>query len=306
MNIEKRTDGINRMYVAEHTVSGTTTELLDIQESIKHTNISKCYYKPTSDKPVTFLKINPNKGKIDNAMVKSHKEFEQIVEQIFIDIGADISKFNYRRADLSINTDESGDYYLYKKLYKLIICCLSIDNGIIDNAYECNQLWSCKSLNIAIKNSMIEAENYNKEIESHGAVPTTNRLELRTKQISDNSTLEEEFAKKWCKRLESARTRYADVMKTYNDNLERLYKEDLAKPKKDRSYLSLNAFLMQYSSCIFCTAQMKDLVSRFDEVNNPESKAKNFKRYHKIEYISKTDLNVVIRALKKKIKEYYR
>ena len=44
---------------------------------------------------VTFLKINPNKGKIDNAMVKSHKEFEQIVEQIFIDIGADISKFNY-------------------------------------------------------------------------------------------------------------------------------------------------------------------------------------------------------------------
>lgn len=305
MKLEKRNACIEKTYIAEHTFSGTTEEILDLQETIKNQNVSECYYKAAKDKPVTYLKINPNKGLSDNTMVKSHKEFESIVKNLFEEIGADINKFHYRRADLSINTDESGDYYLYRKLYKLILCCIAIDNNI-DNVYESNHLWTCMNLNVAIKNSTIEAENYNKEIESHGVVPTTNRLELRSKQISDNSTLKKEFVKKWCDRLERARRCYKAVQMKYNDNLERLYKEDLQKPKKERKYLSLNAFLLQYSSCIFCTAQMRDLVSRFDEVSNPDSKAKNFKKAHHIEYITQTDLNVVIRALKKKIRDYYK
>lgn len=68
----------------------------------------------------------------------------------------------------------------------------------------------------------------------------------------------------------------------------------------------MNAFLLQYSDCIFCSRQMVDLVSRFEEVRDPRLKAENFKKKHAIEYFSQHDLDVVIRAIKKKIKEYFK
>ena len=73
----------------------------------------------------------------------------------------------------------------------------------------------------------------------------------------------------------------------YNDELERIYKEEKdAFPVKFRS---LTDFLIQYQNCIFCKAQMVDLLSRFDEVKNPETRAKNHKKRYGIEYFSKKD-----------------
>lgn len=307
MQVEKRNKYIDNIYVATHTVSGIVDENLNLSKTNGHKKIKKSYHKLLKDRDteVTYLMLNPNKGMPDNRMIESYSLFKEVLEQIFEDIHGSVDKFHIRRADLSINTDVSGDFELYKKLHRLILCCISIEYDII-NTYESYDLWTCKNLNLAIKSTTIEAENYDKEVESHGAVPTTNRLELRTKQIADGSTLDREFAEKWCKRLELARMNFKDVQQKYNDNLERLYKSDLQKPKKERNYLSLNAFLMQYSDCIFCTEQMVDLVSRFEEVSNPKIKAENFKKAHKIEYFSQHDLDVVIRAIKKKIKEYFK
>ena len=90
-----------------------------------------------------------------------------------------------------------------------------------------------------------------------------------------------------------------------NYHLERLYKKDLTKPKKERDYISLNAFLMQYREAIYCRGQMIDLLSRFDEVKNPKKKADRFKEKHKIEYFSQSDLNKIIDVLREKTEEYF-
>lgn len=307
MKLQKRKKYIDDLYIATHTISGISEERLNLEETERHSKISESYHKRQKDREneVTYLRLNPNKSMAGNEMIQSYELFKEVLGQIFSEVGGDIEKFHIRRADLSINSDTAGDFELYKKLNRLILCCISVEYDVI-NTYESYDLWTCKALNLAIKSSTIEAENYDKEQESHGSVPTTNRLELRSKQIADGSTLEREFAEKWCKRLELARMNYEEVQKRYNDNLERLYKEDLEKPKRDRSYLSLNAFLMQYSDCIFCSRQMIDLVSRFEEVRDPRLKAENFKKNHAIEYFSKHDLDVVIRAIKKKIKEYFK
>lgn len=307
MRIEKRKKYIDNIYVRLHTISGVSDEKIDLEKTAKHKNITKSYNKRYENREdeSTYLLINPNKGVENNGMLETYEEFKEVLYWIFDDLGSEVDEFHIRRADLSINTDTAGDFDLYRKMHRAILCCLSYEYNIT-NTYESNNLWTQKHLNLAIKGSTIEAENYDKEEESHGSVPTTNRFELRSLQIGDDNTLKKEFAEKWCKRLDLAKMNYRSVQMKYNDNLERLYKEDLKKPKKQREYLSLNAFLMQYSDCIFSTAQMIDLVSRFDEVKNPTEKARNFKNAHAIEYISQKDLNLVIRAIKRKIKEYFK
>ena len=119
------------------------------------------------------------------------------------------------------------------------------------------------------------------------------------------STIEYQFMEKWFERLDKAQKVFEDVQKEYNDHLEKLYKDDLRKPSKERDYLSLNAFLLQYKECIYTRKQMIDLVRRFEEVKNPVKKANKFKENHKIEYFSKKDLEYIIKILKKKTTEYF-
>ena len=89
------------------------------------------------------------------------------------------------------------------------------------------------------------------------------------------------------------------------EHLEQLYKRDIAKPPKERNYLSLNAFLLQHKEAIYTRKQMIDLVSRFEEVGNPTKKADKFKDKHRIEYFSQKDLDYIIGILKKKTSEYF-
>ena len=113
--------------------------------------------------------------------------------------------------------------------------------------------------------------------------------------------------KKWFERLDKALKQFENVQEEYNNHLEKLYKEDLAKPPKERNYLSLDGFLLQYKECIYARKQMIDLLSRFEEVGEEkaEKRANKFKEKHKIEYFSKADLRYIIDVLKKKTREYF-
>lgn len=73
--------------------------------------------------------------------------------------------------------------------------------------------------------------------------------------------------------------------------LEALYKTDLKKEKKERNYLSLNAFLLQYNESIYTRKQMIDLLSRFDEVKNPTKRADKLEELHSIKYITQEDVD---------------
>lgn len=302
----KRNKYIDNLYTALHTLSGVYTEPINLEDAEMQPNIRECKLQKVKgqDQEVTYLLINPNKGQEGNQMVTSYSQFQEIMDNIFFELHGNIAFYHIRRADMSFNSDCDGDFDLYKKLHRLLLCCLSNEYSVV-NCYESRDIWTLKSLNIAIKNDYLEAENYDKSKESHGSVPTTNRLELRSKKIKDNSTLEYEFMKKWSDRLDKASANFKAVQMRYNANLEKLYKLDLAKPKKDREYLNLTAFLMQYKDCIFTKMQMVDLLSRFDEVKNPVSRAENFKKKHTIEYFSQKDLKLVVKALKECMSRYF-
>lgn len=307
MNIEKRKNYINHLYASIHTLSGVYDEALDLLQTgsipiIKESNHKKVR---NEERKVTYLMLNPNSTQPDHRMITRYSDFNRMMNSVFELLNADMEKFHVRRADMSLNTDDPNDYELYKKLNRALICCVANEYKVV-NTYATQDLWTFASLNMAIKNKTFEMENYNKEIEARGTVPTKCRLELRSKAIADGRTLEQELMDKWFRRLDKASQSFKGVQVRYNDQLEKLYKEDLKKPKKQREYMNLTAFLMQYKECIFTTSQMVDLLSRFEEVRTPANRAKNFKQRHHIEYISQTDINVVIGAIKRCIRSYFK
>ena len=107
----------------------------------------------------------------------------------------------------------------------------------------------------------------------------------------------------WYTRLDKALKNLDKVHQRYNDELEKIYKEEKdAFPVKFRS---LTDFLIQYQNCIFCKAQMIDLLSRFDEVKNPETRAKNHKKRYGIEYFSKMDVEYAVAEIKRAAEKFF-
>ena len=286
------------------TLSGYVPDVVtykDMRNGIKE-NISKCNYQP--DKERTYIVVNPNKkaGSTEKLITK-YSEFVEKMSYILSSMDRTLDDMDVIRADFCFNSTDISSYHSYQKLHRLIISCLAKAYKY-KNCYVSDSLWNFERLSVAIKKEDSEIENYNKYRESDGKDESINRLELRSKRMS-GTTIEYQFMTKWFERLDKAQKLFEDVQKEYNDQLEKLYKDDLQKPPKERNYLSLNAFLLQYKECIYARKQMIDLVGRFDEVKNPTRKADKFKDNHKIEYFSKKDLEYIIKVLKKKTVEYF-
>ena len=174
----------------------------------------------------------------------------------------------------------------------------------VKNAYRTTNLFSQKQLSVAIKNKYFEIENYDKEAESEGADAAKSRLEERSKSWTDKD-LKKEFTDGWFRRWDKALENIDAVHKAYNDALEQLYKED--KNAYPTRFRSLTDFLIQYQDCIFCKAQMIDLLSRFEEVGADKAKtrAENHKKRYGIEYFSKKDIQRAIQEVKRATNEFF-
>lgn len=294
----------NVMYPGLHTVSGTIPGEVSFDGNASNHGVKASSQRKVRNKEEveTYVQLNPNDVVEKRTVIRKYSGFVSSLEWILMGAGVVMEDLKITRADLSFNSDDPGDYELYQKLHKLLICCMA-DAYSFENCYQSCDLWTHKSLNVAIKNDDYEMENYNKEKENPGH-KVKNRLEIRSKRIKD-SDLQKEFQETWFNKLDKAITRFEDVQKRYNGELEKLYKEDLEKPKKQRRYFSLNAFLLQHQDCIFSTRQMVDLLGRFDEVKNAESRARTFKKNHHIEYFSKSDLEFVVDVIKQKTREYF-
>ena len=292
---DKRDRFINGLYAAIHTISG---DLPGMIQSTNNNLINCSYQRQDKNNIKTYLELNPNKINSDKSMITSYSEFKIVLDSLFKSLGADIQDFDIKRADLSFNSNGSEDCKLYKKLYKLLICCIA-DRYNIKNCYNTYDLWTFENLSIAIKNDYIEAENYDKHAESHGTTPITNRFELRSKRLPASKDLKTVFLKDWCKRLDEAVLNFENVQKRYNDNLETIYK------KNHEKYGTLTRFLKIYSDCIFTKAQLIDFFKRFEEVKNPIERATNFKKKTKVELFSKSDLKIIVKALKRCMQHYF-
>lgn len=304
MNIEKRNDYEKKMILnGIDTLSGYIYRQVsekDMENGVKW-NINQCNYQTDNER--TYLLINPNKNGKSKRLITKYSEFVEKMNFILSSLGADLSELDVIRADFCFNSTDKTTYNSYQKLHRLIISCLAKAYKY-KNCYVSCDLWDFERLSVAIKKDDSEIENYNKDRQSEGTDESANRLELRSKRMSGTS-IEYQFMTKWFERLDKARKCFDEVQIESNNHLEKLYKKDLNKPPKERNYLSLNAFLLQYKEAIYTRKQMIDLVSRFEEVKNPTKKADKFKENHKIEYFSQKDLDYIIKVLKDKATEYF-
>lgn len=271
-------------------------EVKDIMEEV-----SNCITTTTSNGKrgqISKSIINPNKLVGD---VFSYNEFETVFQTILA--GAGIGDYTIARADLRLDSYDEKHYRDYAKLNRYLISALAVSYKV-KNTYRTTNLFSQKQLSVAIKERRFECENYDKkaeQLEKNGNDPTTSRLELRSKDGIED--LEKEFIGTWFKRWDKALKNLDEVQKRYNDELEKIYREDKnVYPKK---FLSLREFLMQYQDCIFSKKQMVDLLTRLGECKNPVGYAENYKKRYGIEYFSQKDVEYAIGEVKRAVMEFF-
>lgn len=299
-----------------HTLSIKSPGMVeDIQEEVSNCIVSNSQAK---NGLTTTSVINPNKLVGD---VFSYSEFETVFNTILA--GAGIRDYNIIRADMRFDNYEPEHYRQYTKLNRYLISMLAVTYKTKNN-YKTNDLFNQRQLSVAIKNDYFEIENYDREAKSkitkNHQEPAKARLEERTvskgwRKVykttkadlgSDDWSMEllkKEFTDGWFDRWDKAIQNTDKVHKRYNDELEKLYKEDRkAYPTRFRS---LTDFLIQYQDCIFCKAQMIDLLSRFEEVKDPKTRAENHKKRYGIEYFSKKDVQAAINEVKRATREFF-
>jgi hypothetical protein len=272
-------------------------------------NINQCNYRTSKDE--TYILVNPNKNPKGEKLINQYSYFLYQMDYILEEMGADTEDFGLVRCDFCFNSTDKSSFEAYKKLHRLILSCLAKAYKY-ENCYVSCDLWDFERLSIAIKKDDSEAENYNKCLQSKGKDESANRLELRSKRLRDTGNYKDvipyQFLIKWFERLDNAIEYFDDVQTEYNNHLEKLYRADIAKPPKERDYLSLSAFLVQYRECIYTRHQMIDLLTRLKDLGqyeNPTSKADRFKDQHKIEYFTQRDLKYIVSVLKRKAEEYF-
>lgn len=302
MKTKNKNDYVKSTYAAVHTMKikcdWIDADKLEFEAIVKQWGKRKVAGK---DKEEYWLIVNPNKTQ-GSSMHKTFSTFRAEVEEMLQRTGA--TNVRIVRADLSINSDNPNDYEKFKKLHKLLICCVANSQNIT-NCYESKDLWTSRSLSVAIKSNMIELENYDKEAESQGKYDTKNRFEMRSLKIKiELNEIPYEFTEKWFARIDRALQDFVEVQNRYNYEMVKNWVADKQKPKKERDYLSLNAFLLQYKDNIFTHQQMVHLLTGIG-VDNPEKMTNNFKYRHTIEFFSESDLKFIVKDMKKKIITYF-
>lgn len=304
MNVSQRNEFLGSLYGCIHTITCylTVTEneigKIDLKKLRNNQYVSTCTYR--SDTERLYMKLNLNKGVINNDMILRFQEYRNRLNELMNSFGYDLKDLVITRADLCVNSNLDQSYDRYRKLLKYILCCcyygLDLKNG-----YETQDPLTFTHLNLKFGNRNLEIENYNKEIESHGSVPTKNRLELRSKKL--NCTIDdllEEF-KVWGKRLEMSLSQVNTVQENFNMKIEEVYRNDKAK--------TVDSIVDQYRNCIFTRSQLRNLLKRIDEKNNCDKEKYNSAKYYKskynIEFFSNYDLMVTVRAIKEKIDLYF-
>ncbi len=268
----------------------------------------------SSDGRITTSIINLNK--IEGDIFKFtdlKKEMDALSEAL------NMPQYKFIRADMRFDNYDSEHYKEFAKLNRYLISMLAVTYKI-KNTYKTDNLFSQSQLSIAIKNDYFEIENYDRAAKSaltgNHCESAQARLEERTvgrqwRKIYKNADikntnmdlLKKEFTENWFSRWDKAVEMIDMVHKRYNDELEKIYKS--GRDVKPRMFRSLTDFLIMYQDCIFTKAQLIDLLSRFQEVANPKTRAENHKKKYGIEYFSKSDVQWAVNEIKRATTEFF-
>lgn len=316
MNKKKLED--YRLKGSVHTVEIKSAGVAEApQEELAECITSTTQHKKTGE-AVTKSIINPNKLTGD---VFGFREFQAVLGTILA--GSGIEQYNFVRTDMRFDSYDPQHYERYAKLNRYLISLLAVTYQI-KNVYRAEDFFTQKQLSIAAKNDYFQIENYDRarksETTGNTTEPAQSRIEIRTTsrswrklyekaQAEDGTDLNMELLKKefmagWPSRWEKVLKNVAKVHDRYNTELEKLYRENKnCRPKKWRS---LTDFVIQHQNCIFCKEQLEDLFSRFpDEVTDPKTRAKNFKKKYGIEFFSKSDILAAIAEIRRATEQFF-
>lgn len=304
MHLEKRLFYLrdNDTQVGFHTGNGITQEVIDLDKANKNNIIVNCNIRKVGnkDKNETYMRVNPNKNN-NGYILTEYTAFQKVMQDVFEELG--VKEFKWKRVDMSFNTMDNKYYANYTKLNRLLIACIA--NSTNDkNTYDTKNFWNGKTKSLATKNQLREVEFYDKADESQNRSPYYSRLELRSVRM--NGDIEHEFLEVWFERLDKAIEEFEAVQNRFNQNMAKIYLEDLAKKKHDREFLSINSFLMTRRDYIFTSSQMKKLLMLLGlSKEEAQNEAYNFKKYHSIEYFKREDIEEIVADIKEKIIEYF-
>lgn len=267
--------------------------------------VADCIKSMTDNKGVKRIIINPNNFYRQN--VTNYVELLEIMGNILTELN--ISDYELTRCDMSFDSYDNCFFDSFAKLNKYLISAVSVTYKVQNN-FKTNDLFSNKLLSIAIKSSDFEMENYNKAEKSKRTNDinenVTSRLELRTKThnhraltLDDLPTL---FLIEWVSRLEKSVSNISLVHEKYNAEIVGEYQEK--KNKKQTQFRTLTDFLLSNTDRIFCTAQMRKLMSMLG-TESPQRKADNFKQRYKTEYFSKSDLKRAIAEIRNSMTKFF-
>lgn len=249
----------------------------------------------------TTLKVNPNNLE---GTVYRFSDFLEVLEKVKEAAGFD--NFEWRRIDMAFDSYEPGFYQKFQKLNNFLVMCMA-EASRARNKYRTLDMFTSEQLSVAFKTDRYEMESYNKAIEMDEAYDHS-RLELRLKKISDyihGEPVDEHFLVNWTKRLDDAiSTESTWQMQLHcNDELERIYKTQ--KDAFPVRFRSLTDFLIYYQDFIFSKRQMIDLLARTEEVKNPVNRAEWHKKKYGIEYISKSDMRLAVKEIKRAMRQFF-
>lgn len=227
---------------------------------------------------------------------KTFKEFKRNL--IIILKACRITSYSIRRIDYRLDSYESEHYRDFAKLNKYLISAIATAYKV-KNCYRTTELFTENQLSIAIKNSDIEVEHYNREKKSEVTgnciENAKSRLELRIKahnNFKNGWNLEDlpSIVEAWNRILVNALEYLTEVQARYNEALLQEYHDN-----KD-FYVSLKHFLLQNRDRIFTTKQMLALLTKIG-LQRPDNFCKNFKSRHSVEFYLKKDVKHVLEVI---------
>lgn len=256
-----------------------------------------------------IMNLNKLNGDIFN-FNEFEMKFNEVMEVL------ELEDYGIIRADFRLDNYEPNHYRDFSKLNRYLISLFMVQYNV-QNRYITYDALTMNQISFCIKNKRFELENYDREaknrITGNSNEKATSRLEERSKSNGCNwfsvRILENLFKDEWFNRWEKVteQSNIEKVWKSYNGVLEKIYIDGkISNMNGDCRFRTLTDFLLNHKDFIFTSKQMVDLLERFDEVQNPKRRARDFKYDYGIEYISKSNIQQAVKEIKRATKKYFK
>lgn len=289
--IKSKLNSIN-LHSNIHTISICSTEY----PKIKADGVTRIhsYIREQTGELTYTTQINPNK--YVGSEVYNYNDFQNILNEIVKAIG--INEYRITRVDFKIDS-YNDNYNELLKLNKLVILLLSIAYNI-KNRYQSFEPLTLENLTVRVQNEYLEAENYNKGIESNYTDIAQNRLEVRSKALLKTKKSIPELLDSWLAKF--------DALPQYFEQLQSMCNTEIVRRwplEQNIKVKSLSEYIRKYQDNIYSRKQLIELYDKIGIVK-PTKAVYNFdydntKHNTSIEYISAKELKLYLAMIKKSL-----